>query len=1249
MPVYGSSRIIRPNIIGITGNTGNTGPTGSTGNTGPTGRTGSTGNTGASIKGMTLTENQIVTEFTDGTLRSAANIVGQTGNYVIFADGNNLGGAGLNIFSGLSLENITDGQIYNLNIRGLTTASQNSTTKTIEIVSDPSNQNIGITYNLRNISYIGISAGSQPELLVYNSGFRGLTGTAYDKNAKTVDMQTTNYGERVHFVSPIKKDVVGTDSIYFYWPIDWKQGNIFKLGSYSDQIPGGKTVIAQILLIENPVDTSNAYGITVIAPSGITSSSTVFTGYATTTNVALGVTLAHGQNTPSSEQVDFSTISWPLGYPPCLTSNTDVITSVFIDGIWYSNFGVYNKAYTSTDTIDIDETIFDNSYLNCAGSEPPDNPELIVLCCDRLSGNVRSVPIQECTGIKVEKASDCKAPPTVGTCCEICTGIQSATTQSGCTADGFYRWTNAPTDPTCVDPDGANPPLGICCYRTDTSIRTHPVTVTDCECSQLASNISENKIWTPIDSCNTNISAINCQNAFNGLGACCDGIGNCTTTTRDICNKYWQGEGKVCSYSSGSVIKQRCKNGPSACCLEGNCSPSSSQTSCSGSYYGCGFTCGDFDCTGNPNPGTDTCTPCQSNDTTPFIVKKYASNGTVSSTIQLQVGDFFAGGIVAGVFNPNGVTCLGNHRAHGGIVTDPTDNTDKFIRNINDDIVGNSLNIFNQLNFGGVTGVTHYRSVYSPDGYGFTLPDNHDKNCDSWLLIVSPYPTMIKIQELESTALYAVRPKFNITADTSQNSLPSNPSSGVDHGSNVYFERVVNTFVFSAGNTSFCPAFNDTITGNQFFTAIQEPVNRCTTPGTSDYIRPNRNYDDGGYGTLPVLVNGVTGSTYWGNKTTFDTCADVSYQCEACELSPNARSILGNSVAFTRNTGYFHRNWGIRNSCRLFSSDIANYYLAGNIATSGGDFANQLRYKGPYPGFSSSFIGAGQTLKTTIAEATSVYNGSTADGFKFKPFSGFGYIGPNPSTPDEGNLYTNPGYYGSEYMRDQGYPQVSRWYVPSIDELAFIAAQCQDLNIDLQQKIRTIQGGIDIGIQNTQFFQGGSGWVWSSTGTFNEGNTGEFIQATGGQPFVNSGASGQELVDPNSAQYQQQVLRDQFTKAWALKFPVFGSRDNVNAYRIRKMSDTEDKAELRLVRMIRCDNRYFSNEGTLNGDKSTAQNNVDEPLKNNCWAVPRLTASAIANGTAQANNVESNQIYNTGNRYNSENRDFKFTILNSPP
>lgn len=1256
MPVYGSSRIIRPNIIGITGNTGNTGPTGSTGNTGPTGRTGSTGNTGASIKGMTLTGGLIVTEFTDGTLRSAPNIIGQTGNYVIFADGNNLGGAGLNIFSGVSLENITNGQIYNLNIRGLTTASQNSTTKTIEIVSDPFSQNIGITYNLRNISYIGISAGSQPELLVYNSGFRGLTGTAYDKNAKTVDMQTTNYGERVHFVAPIKKDVGISSSIYFYWPIDWKQGNIFKLGSYSDQIPSGKTVIAQILLIENPVDTSNAYGITVIAPPGITSSSTVFTGYATTTDVALGITLAHGISTPSSEQVDFSTISWPLGYPPCLTSNTDVITSVFIDGIWYSNFGVYNKAYTSTGTIDIDETIFDNSYLNCAGSKPPDNPELEnILCCNPETGTVTTVPTGTCTGTVVDRPTDCKAPPPVGTCCEICTGTSTQTTESACPDNAFYTWTNV-ANGTCTDPDGPNALLGICCYRNITNqIITHPDTVTDCECSQLANNISANKIWTPIDSCNTNISAINCQNAFDEIGACCDGIGGCEQTTLTGCTKYWQGKGKVCSYSSGGTTKNRCSSGPSACCVDGNCSPSSIQSSCSGSYYGCGFTCGDFSCTGNPNPGNDTCTPCQATTQTPFIVKKYASNGTVSSTIQLQVGDFFAGGIVAGVFNPNGVTCLGSKKMHGGMIDPTKSGTDQFIGDMLDSNLIENEQVFRELNGLDIdTGQplnftlgTEYKSVYSPDGYGFTLPNDHNKNCDSWLLIVSLYPAMISIDEIDGVVnnkLFATRVRTTVAPDTSTNSyntLTTITGTGLPpYGSNDYRSRIVNTFTWSNGSTSHCPVFNDTFYINDTFNTIVETNTSCSNPAN---ILVNRNYDDGGYGTLPILKDGIKGSTYWGNTTTFDTCPDDVPFCTECELSPNARSGLGSSIAFTRNTGYWSRNWGIRNSCRLFSSDIASYYLRGDI---GNRFTLQRDFYGKaYSGFTSSYYSSGPNCKTTIAEAASVYNGSTAFGFRFTVPDSIGYI----NSDNESIFYPNPGYYGPEYMRDQGYPQISRWYVPSIDELAFIAYQCKTAGL---QNLITNNGGIRIGDPTTQALPSSTSAnaVWSSTGVFDPGITQQYIQATGGVPFVNSNSSGSLIIDPNTLQYQQQVLRSQFTQAWAYRFPTNSSLDTGSGYRLLRRSDNNDKHEVRLVRMIRCDNRYYEN--TANSLATPTHNSRDQS-KNNFWSVPRITASAIANGNSQINgqaNTSWNQYTQSNVNSNPElSKDFKFTILDSPP
>lgn len=1299
--IYGSSRLINPNIIGITGNTGPTGSTGSSGNSGGKGNTGNTGNTGANVIGMTLSGNNIITEFSDGSFRSGTKILGQTGNYVLFADGSNISSGVFDIFAGLSQESINNTIVSSLNIRGFTTASQNSTTKTIEIVSDENNKVLGISYNLRNLSYIGISSGSEPQLLVYENGFRGLTGTAYDKNTDTVDFQVTNYGERVHFVSPIRKDIGGNNAIYFYWPIDWKQGNIFKLGSYADQIPPGKNTIAQILLIENPVDTTNAYGITVIIPPGITSSNTVYTGYATTTNISSGITLAY-QNTPSSEEVDFSSVSWPLGYAPCLTSNTDVITSVFIDGIWYSNFGVYNKPYTSIETINIDEVEIVESYFNCAGSQRPDNqpPLSTVNCCDTSTGNcIPNTPIGTCPGTDVDNCANCQRPPVIGLCCEICTGVTSSTTQSGCTSSPFYTWSSS-INATCNDPDGPNPDLGICCYKIDSEINKYPSLIPDCECIQLAGNIPTNRIWTKISNCNKNINSIDCTDAFAGNGSCCDGNGNCTKTNQQTCasqSKYFNGIGTVCTYSYNGTIFERCKTGTGGCCLNGSCIASSSNDDCAGLYYGCGTQCINFTCTGGGGGGTDTqscctagnclpipsgislanctsqggvvynslgcgglcsppttadCVPCQATETNTFIVPRFNSNGTQVGSIQLKVGDFFAGGIVAGVFNPNGATCLGNRIAHGGLID--LGSGEVFIGDIPDNTLLNSEDVFDGMNKGSTETILAqaYKSVYSPDGYGFTLPDNHNKNCDSWLLIVSPFPTMIDMHNIETNDQFAVRPRFTIESDTSQ-SAPSQINGGLPnspHGDNFYHLKKVNTFVFSAGNTSFCPVFNDTIQSNQLFSATQDVVSPCSDPATIPF---NRNYDDGGYGTLPTFRNGIMGSTYWGNTTTFDSCDDVVF-CIQCQQSPSDRSALGSSIAFSRNTGYFHRNWGIRNCCRLFSSDMAIYYLRGNIGnspTSTNDLLLQRRYKDPYSGFTYFFNSTGNNSKTTIAEAASVYNGSTAFGFRIN--SPTGYLGPNA----DGILYTNPGYYGSEYMRDQGYPQVSRWYVPSIDELAFIAHQCQNAGLQslIEQPITVpviVQGansiqasGIRIGNYNNSFIAGASGWVWSSTGTFNEGITAEYIQATGGIPFVNSNSTGQEVVDVNSALYAQQVLRKQFSKAWAMKFAAPGFEGSIQ-YRLRKFSDTDDKAEVRLVRMIRCDNRYFKNEGTSSGAKNTTtQSNVDEALKNNCWAVPRLTASAIVNGSEQY----SSSSYNLTNRSNTRNTDFKFTILNSPP
>ena len=595
---------------------------------------------------------------------------------------------------------------------------------------------------------------------------------------------------------------------------------------------------------------------------------------------------------------------------------------------------------------------------------------------------------------------------------------------------------------------------------------------------------------------------------------------------------------------------------------------------------------------------------------------------------------------------------------HGGMIDPTNSGTDQFIGDMLDSNLIENEQVFRELNGLNVgTGQplnftlgTEYKSVYSPDGYGFTLPNDHNKNCDSWLLIVSLYPAMISIDEIDAVnpnsnnKLFATRVKTTFEPDTS--TIPYNNlttifgTNDLPYGSNDYRSRIVNTFVWSNGSTSFCPVFNDTFYKGSTFNSIVETNTSCSDPAN---ILVNRNYDDGGYGTLPILKDEIKGSTYWGNTTTFDTCPDDVPFCTDCELSPSARSGLGSSIAFTRNTGYWSRNWGIRNSCRLFSSDIASYYLKGDI---GNRFTLQRDFYGKaYTGFTSSYYSSGPNCKTTIAEAASVYNGSTGIGFRFTIPDTIGYI--NQLT--NSNFYPNPGYYGPEYMRDQGYPQISRWYVPSIDELAFIAYQCKTAGL---QNLITNNGGIRIGDPTTQALSSSTNAnaVWSSTGVFDPGITQQYIQATGGVPFVNSNSSGSLIIDPNTLQYQQQVLRSQFTQAWAYRFPTDSTLDTEQGYRLLRRSDNNDKHEVRLVRMIRCDNRYHQNSAD---QFASPTHQVNDQLKNNVWSVPRITASAIANGNSQING-QANTSWDpyTQSNVNSNpelSKDFKFTILDSPP
>lgn len=1132
---YGSSPYVKKSILGVTGPTGPDGPTGPTGNIGPLGATGSTGATGAKLIGMTLDNGLILTSFDSGFPQQSANsIIGQTGNYYINADADVIGdSSALSLVIGTTYENVpgTDNIKAVVQFRGITTSSQNANLKFITINTTPDSSVIGITYNLTGLPYLGISGGSTGQLVVYGSGteFYGLTGTNYNILQQTVDAQVLNYGERVKFIRPTHR-VNDATSYYFFWNVDWEEANVFVLNSFEDQLPlyAADTLIGQIVHIENPPSSEFAKAITLIVPSGVTGASGAYpTRFSTADDITGGFTL--GQGTYN--------VSWPLTYAPCFTTGTDVINMIYVNGIWYANYGVLDDGSTQINWQD-DYWVCTNNLGDPDAPVPPDEPDPVGLCC------ISCTPENSFVGTQQQ----CQPFIDAGTAVF---HLGKDTTWTGCTSDA---------------------PVGVCCYKnSDNQIVKHPEPIRSCECEVLASNGYR---WTLIDDCRKNVDSIDCTASFTDFGACCDGTGVCTSTTQFDCTGYWQGAGSVCSYPNGQETINICTDGTGGCCVDGTCTNVDGKNSCTGLFYGCGVNCSaSITCNTTTEPPSTLCTNAEG----PFYVTKYnpITGNPTGSVLELNVGDEFAGGIVVGLFNPNGADCWGAgnvfsyEQTEGSVNWSSLPNSTKF-----DVLSGKSEE-------SGSKSLT-YKSYYDPQGYGFALeePISVNKNQDAYLMIVSKHPVTFE-QRVWNYGEPTANLNYTIVPITSPASIDSSYLEGVGIGEQLsdisYYNNYVTKFNWHHGGTAFAVIPGDDLTQD----APAGPVENtnCNCPG-------NNLYTEGAFGSV--------GNLYAGLDNGFVNCDGGDNACgPECKDSPNKRA-NSSLYKFLRPTGRWSTSFGIMNTCRLCASSLYEYF-------SDSTFANQPAF---YSYFGPSANVNYSSLFGQSSSSTNVYKTSTCEGLSV--WNRLYYPQDNPGDP---NVITET---DTAKVLNQ-FPQLSRWFIPSINELSYLAYRTRHPNrggIGLQTIINTAGGQwIGSSSSNVDDTYGNGGWVWSSTGAFASGITAEWRQPTSQQPqTANSG-------NPLDSNY----LTNRFTKAWAVRFPETPDSSSTisgEGFSVKKENNFGVQYELRPIRMIRCDQNYYTN----------ADNQI---LRNRTWNVPRLPISVIVDGKAQDQNVFTSLTYNS--------------------
>ena len=601
-------------------------------------------------------------------------------------------------------------------------------------------------------------------------------------------------------------------------------------------------------------------------------------------------------------------------------------------------------------------------------------------------------------------------------------------------------------------------------------------------------------------------------------GACCDGSGTCVHTTRQSCFGYFYGEGTTCGYTGNSGVTANICYGRGSCCvrndstgtincfdniLANDCVELGKEQGTTTLYGGDDSRCGNINC----SSGFLAFGPCCDGD-----------GGCVMRTRESceDRGHFFMG---------EGLSCIGPDGI--AICSGGTGSCCRGDNVCEDDVLGGDCLGTGDIYAG--HGSSCIRTICPKRGREISYADSCLDSIDGLELFPGDlYGGGIVVGTYRpngSKCFGATAFGSNITATGNSwlqlmrgttGSGVTGPDAGITCG---YYNSKYDFHGYGFTGSNLCSDTNNTITDDSYvIIAALHPIavtgdgsltNTREHPGaTSEFVwghhgsswGPLYNYGDE-YDDIDV--NYVTTLKYkegfWYNANISDgAVTNIPFHTfTTCNFArAKGRDPLNKLLTKPIQSahGNWTRNYGLYNTIRMISADNALYVgrndSKGNYKSS--DFG---------PGVTSGFVTSAQAVRLMSDGITS---GST------------------------GNVSA-----------------LSGWYLPSHDELSFIAAHCanenpygMDLNVELMRN------------DGTPF----SGWYWSSTGSFDisdkdiKGNTAEGVYHT------TTGISAGSV-------------------AWAIKFDENGGR---KAFISGKKDRTDNTYHVRPIRLIRCDGQYVT-------------------------------------------------------------------------